>query len=978
MRVFNSFFIISALFLLAFVFTGPAFCTGHVSADSGKVQIISTADGEPLETILSENNGLRRWNSLRTGLLSPNATLKIFAADGGADDQFGYSMAVSGDTLVVGAPVRSAVYIYVWNGTQWAQQAKLTTPGDIRFGASLAIQGDNLLVGAAWETITQPAQGSVYYFTRSGGVWTQQQRIIPAFVGAGHRFGTSIAMDGNTIIVGVPDTNNFGGVPYGSVDIFVRTGNTWVQQGDAMVSFGGLSNECEREFGRSVTIKGDTVAISCPRAGTSPPNPDPNHNHGAVYIYKRDGTGSWFAQLILRPADNKYNDYFGSGIAFAQDGSLIVGAKGAGPVGARTGAVYTFSGSDTNWVQAQKIFPSDMVVNGEFGNNLTVNGEQMMVSTVAGNTEPIFGRGFAYTFQRSGGAWTEAAKLFDPDAVPDDQFGISLAISGDRFFAGAANARVNSNNHQGQVYAFTAPSAIPDLQAVSDTGLYTTDNLTNSRNPGFDIRNLTVGSTVELLRNDVVVASAAVTTSTMTLHDNAPPANGQFLYTSRQIVGGQTGSAGSPLFVTYDTAVPVLTIRHDGPNAVNNQNSVNFRALMNEPGYGFEVADVSLAGSTANVSGATVEFYSNTDYINYDIKVRNILSDGVIMVTVPSGAIMDGAGNLNNGINIVDNTITYDTTPPVATVEQEPSQADPTNTLPIAYTVTFNEPVDRFGSGDGNITVQGSPAGVQFAVISTQGSGTTYTSTVTNVIGDNQAVIARVAQGGCIDLAGNRCAPSISTDNSVTLNNAILKVTIDQAASQPDPAPSLPINFSVVCSQLCSPPAPDDINLAGSTADVSQATITITGASPNFNVAIGNVTSTGEVRASVRAYSLFDTNNHPNAPSRSTDNTVTYAIPVSEISGQVRTSSGIYILNALVEATFQTAEKRYIRTTPLGYYRLKNVPHGNVTLKFTSKNYQTVTQNIFVTGDVTGLNPVLVRNSSLNLLAIGPEDELFR
>jgi hypothetical protein len=185
-------------------------------------------------------------------------TAKLAATDGGVADFFGTSVAISGDTAIVGSDQddvgvnfdQGSAYIFVRSGTTWSQQQKLTASDgaspDI-FGYSVAISGDTVIVGAPPDDVgANTDQGSAYVFVRSGTTWTEQQKLTAGDGAAGDTFGSSVAISGETIIVGAVNDDVGGNTDQGSAYVFVRSGTTWSQQQKLTASLGRSSMMSEQ------------------------------------------------------------------------------------------------------------------------------------------------------------------------------------------------------------------------------------------------------------------------------------------------------------------------------------------------------------------------------------------------------------------------------------------------------------------------------------------------------------------------------------------------------------------------------------------------------------------------------------------------------------------------------------------------------------------------------------------------------------
>ena len=227
---------------------------------------------------------------------------KLFPGDGGPGGGFGVSAALSGDTAIVGQANQQAqtapgaAYVFVRSGSTWTEQQKLV-PDDSadwdQFGIAVALSGDTALVGA-WAPFTNP--GAVYVFTRSGSVWTQQQKLSASDAATGDEFGTAIAIDGDTSIVA-------GQAQY----VLVRSGTTWSEQQKL------LPGGAQARPGLAVALAGDTAL----GGGFD------NSSQGTAFVFERTGT-TWTEQQALAPVES-YASSFGNSVAL-QPGLALVGA----------------------------------------------------------------------------------------------------------------------------------------------------------------------------------------------------------------------------------------------------------------------------------------------------------------------------------------------------------------------------------------------------------------------------------------------------------------------------------------------------------------------------------------------------------------------------------------------------------------------------------------------------------------------------
>jgi FG-GAP repeat len=314
----------------------------------------------------------------------------LTAFDAARNDVFGGSVAVSGDTVVVGAMgddgdgfKSGSVYVFVRSGTSWSLQQKLTTPDGRfvgQFGNSVAIEGDTLVVGA-WRDFSLDA-GSAYVFVRSGTTWSQQAKLTHSDPAREDNFGFAVALSGDTVVVGTPQvglnaTNQRKGAAY----VFVRSGTSWSQQAKLTASDAHKLSY----FGGSVTVLGDTVVAGAPGA---------NNAKGAAYVFTRTGT-TWTEQIKLRASDVDSLDFFGTAVDLFGD-TLVVGA--AGDRGFR-GSAYVFAGSGATWFEKGKITASDGAKKDFFGDTLALVSEDTVVLGAFKNDSVGKDAGSAYVYE---------------------------------------------------------------------------------------------------------------------------------------------------------------------------------------------------------------------------------------------------------------------------------------------------------------------------------------------------------------------------------------------------------------------------------------------------------------------------------------------------------------------------------------------------------------------------------------------------
>ncbi len=401
--------------------------------------------------------------------------VQIFQPGGSANDQFGDTIAVSGDTLVVGSPSddvganvdQGSAHIYRWTGTGWVFEATLTATGGAAgdfFGGSVAISGDTVVVGAFSDDVgANSNQGSAYVFTRSGTTWSQQAQINSVGGAAADAFGCSVAISGDTVVVGAYADDVGAITNLGSAFVFTRSGSAWTQQAQLNAA-GGAATDF---FGYSVAISGDTVAV-----GARLDDVGANLDQGSAYVFTRSGT-TWSQQAQLVAAGGAAGDLFGQAIAISGE-TIVAGASGADVgINSNQGSAYVFTRVGGVWSQQAQLTGSDGGVSDNLGLAVAIDADTVVVGAPGKDLGGAGNQGQAYVFTRSGAAWTQQQRFTAPDGAVSDSFGSAVEVFGDTFAAGAPSDDVGLNANQGSVWVFSRIGSAwigPDLQALAADG----------------------------------------------------------------------------------------------------------------------------------------------------------------------------------------------------------------------------------------------------------------------------------------------------------------------------------------------------------------------------------------------------------------------------------------------------------------------------------------------------------------------------
>ena len=345
---------------------------------------------------------------------------KLNANDGEANDYFGYSVSVDGDTAVIGAYRDNydagsdfgSVYVFTRSGGTWTQQAKLNaTDGATNdfFGISVAVDGDTVVIGTPNDDAVGLDSGSAYVFTRSGTTWTQQAKLNATDGAAGDLFGYSVAIDGDTAVIGAHGDDYLPTSYSGSAYVFTRNGTTWTQQAKINANDVAANNDY---FGYSVAVDDNTTVIGAPYDG--------GDDAGSAYVFIRSGT-AWIQQAKLNATDRAGFDYFGYSVSVNGD-TVVIGAHHDDDAGSNSGSAYVFTRSGTTWMQQAKLNANDDDAVDEFGVSVSVNGDTVVIGAHLDDDKGT-NSGSAYMFTRSGTTWMQQEKLIETDGADFDYFG---------------------------------------------------------------------------------------------------------------------------------------------------------------------------------------------------------------------------------------------------------------------------------------------------------------------------------------------------------------------------------------------------------------------------------------------------------------------------------------------------------------------------------------------------------------------------
>lgn len=707
-----------------------------LSNTSGAQAANSNGKGKNAPAQLKEQDWEQIKALMPASTYSQKAYLKASNTESG--DIFGWVVAVSDQTVVVGAPNESssakgingnqadnsadfagAVYVFVQSGGVWSQQAYLkasNTNEDDVFGGEVAISGNTIVVGAIGEDSnttgvngnqndnTAIDSGAAYVFVRSGTTWTQQAYLKASNTGAGDAFGAAVSIYGDTVVVGATgeDSNatgingtqaNESASASGAVYVFTRSGTAWSQQAYIKASNTGANDK----FGSSAMINVNSLVVGSPMESSNATtiNGDGNNNlsngSGAAYVFTRSGS-TWSQQAYFKASNNGVADHFGLSVAISGD-RMVVGAPD------------------------------------EDGSAKVINGP---------DNDAAKGAGAAYAFSRSGSTWTQEAYLKASNAEADDNFGLPVALADSTLVVGASgedsNATTidgdqedNSAPDSGAAYIFTHGNSWSQQAYVKTANSEEGDNA------------CTYHDAFMALSDGLMVVGACAEDS------NATGVNGN-------AANNNMSSSGAAYIFDIPSGVSAIERLNPNPTSLTTLDySVTFSKAMT----GVDMSDFALTATginDASITGITGSGSAYTVTINAgttDGELRlDLIDDDTIkdINNTPLGGVGAGNGSFTSGeVYTIDRIA-----PSISSVVRE--SFDPTADAFLTFTVTFSEAVKNVDTSDFTLDTTGVSGA---AITGISGSGTTYFVTLSRGSGNGTIRMDVLAGATIDDLAEN-------------------------------------------------------------------------------------------------------------------------------------------------------------------------------------------------------------------------------
>jgi hypothetical protein len=346
---------------------------------------------------------------------------------------YAWSVATSGSSAAVSAHLdfengtnAGAAYTYDYNGVDWIDGQKLLASdgNDFDFfGIGLSMSDNTLVIGAPGDV---GETGAAYVFQRIGGVWVEQQKLVPNGGGPGDSFGVATAVSGDFIMIGAWGDDD-GATDAGAVYVYRFDGAQWAFE-DKLIRFAGYGN-----LGGAIAIDGDVAVVGAAGNNFEPP---PFEVSGSIHVYQYDGR-AWTLTAVRSPSDSAPTDYFGHSVDVVGTRFLVGAPLHDNANGENAGAAYLLEFDGETWVEDRWIEAGEFAW---FGWAVSLD-EQHAVVTAPSDSPG----GSAYAYRFNGVSW-EVAREFTATTKPGAQFGYSVSLDEDNVLVGARN--------EGAAYAF--------------------------------------------------------------------------------------------------------------------------------------------------------------------------------------------------------------------------------------------------------------------------------------------------------------------------------------------------------------------------------------------------------------------------------------------------------------------------------------------------------------------------------------------
>lgn len=357
---------------------------------------------------------------------------------------FGQAVALDGDLAVIGAPYADeglhvdagAAHVFRRRGAEWREEARLTAPAPRmfdRFGTSVAVSRDVVIVGAdRSDPRDLSGAGAAYVFVRRSGTWRHDATLSPESLAEGAALGFSVAVDGGVAAAGAPGAE--------TVFVFRRRDGRWIEEAALAVP-----HEFRASFGHAVAVDGDRIAVGAMTQSET------QHMGGAVYVFHRDGE-AWRPEAALRPPRSHELSRFGAALALRGDRLLVSAPRvtvGAHP---RAGAAWLFTRRPAGWEAVQEIQSTPPRADEEFGRALSLTGGGAVIGSQFSDHAGL-NTGSAQLFSFDGERLVRRGTLLAADLKAMNEFAFALDATDTEVVIGAPR-RGENDNATGYAYVY--------------------------------------------------------------------------------------------------------------------------------------------------------------------------------------------------------------------------------------------------------------------------------------------------------------------------------------------------------------------------------------------------------------------------------------------------------------------------------------------------------------------------------------------
>ncbi len=365
-------------------------------------------------------------------------TVELTSPEGVTNDKFGYSVSLSGDRMVVSAPIANigesyneelvgVAYIFEFDGNNWIETAKLVPSNGYRldnFGYTVVLDGDRVLVGSIdKDALDQEYSGAVYVFEFKENTWIETAELTGFDTNKWDKFGSSISLEADLALIGSP-----GGT---AAYLFQYINDNWIQKTKLVDTYGIES----LFFGSSVALNGDQISITTTSSLGKP---------SYVHVFEQNND-QWTQTLTLE--SDFY--YFGKSLEF-HNGELFIGSPDYSHNGTSgTGVVHVYKKLGMDWLKSADIVASDSAAFDRFGYEVSLSGNRALVGAYGDNEGDDGNSGSVYFFEYDGDSWINVGKFTGNGG----RFGRSVSLSGNSALVGAPDENTGIND-SGAVYFY--------------------------------------------------------------------------------------------------------------------------------------------------------------------------------------------------------------------------------------------------------------------------------------------------------------------------------------------------------------------------------------------------------------------------------------------------------------------------------------------------------------------------------------------